>query len=128
MDQQVKTKWLTALRSGEYKQGLGALNAGGEFCCLGVLCDLYVKEKPETAKWEDGDYYGVGVKELKIFGEGGLLPAEVMNWAGLQKCDPLVQDTYEDEDGGGTAAFPISSLNDNGKDFSYIAALIEEHL
>lgn len=39
--------WVKALRSGEYKQGYGYLHykRGGKdkFCCLGVLCDLAVK-------------------------------------------------------------------------------------
>ncbi len=50
MDTDVKNKWITALRSGRYLQGNGALRSnkqppGGEpepdkFCCLGVLCDV----------------------------------------------------------------------------------------
>lgn len=35
-----KEEWVVALRSGEYKQGPGALHRGDKFCCLGVLCDL----------------------------------------------------------------------------------------
>ena len=37
MPQELKEKWVEALRSGEYKQGLGVLQVGGRFCCLGVL-------------------------------------------------------------------------------------------
>lgn len=34
-------KWVVALRSGTYKQGRGRLrNANGEYCCLGVLCEI----------------------------------------------------------------------------------------
>lgn len=44
MDKKTKTKWLKALRSGKYKQGMESLSQGrGEqktFCCLGVLCDV----------------------------------------------------------------------------------------
>jgi len=43
-DQEVKTLWLNALRSGEYIQGHGALcrnnSNGPEYCCLGVLCEV----------------------------------------------------------------------------------------
>lgn len=40
-----KTKWTTALRSGEYKQAFGALhrvdlNNVHSFCCMGVLCAI----------------------------------------------------------------------------------------
>lgn len=38
-------KWLNALESGEYQQGRGKLRTkDNKFCCLGVLCDLAVKE------------------------------------------------------------------------------------
>ncbi len=30
--------WVAALRSGEFPQGHGNLERGGQFCCLGVLC------------------------------------------------------------------------------------------
>ena len=40
MDKDVKQQWLTALRSGEYRQCIGELkNPGGEHCCLGVLLE-----------------------------------------------------------------------------------------
>lgn len=37
-------KWVAALRSDEYKQGTGRLRGVAGFCCLGVACDLAVKE------------------------------------------------------------------------------------
>lgn len=37
MPQAMLDAWLKALRSGEYEQGRGILEAGGAFCCLGVL-------------------------------------------------------------------------------------------
>lgn len=47
MNPVIKTKWLEALRSGEYQQGRVVLRTTpqpdaqhGRFCCLGVLCDL----------------------------------------------------------------------------------------
>ncbi len=33
-----KKKWLAALRSGEYEQGLHNLYRNGTYCCLGVGC------------------------------------------------------------------------------------------
>ncbi len=38
MDQELKAKWVAALRGGEYKQGKFNLYTEGHFCCLGVLC------------------------------------------------------------------------------------------
>lgn len=43
--QELKQKWLDALRSGKYKQGRKALHSdkyedGDRYCCLGVLCKV----------------------------------------------------------------------------------------
>lgn len=41
MDPEVKAKWVAALRSGDYKQGEGALkDIEGCNCCLGVLAEI----------------------------------------------------------------------------------------
>jgi hypothetical protein len=42
---EIKRKWLAALRSGEFKQGQGALYRDGLYCCLGVLCEVVAKEQ-----------------------------------------------------------------------------------
>jgi hypothetical protein len=38
MDPALKARWIAALRSGKYKQGIGYLEYSNKFCCLGVLC------------------------------------------------------------------------------------------
>lgn len=41
MDKKLKAKWVKALRSGEIKQGRGALRSeDGSMCCIGVLGQL----------------------------------------------------------------------------------------
>lgn len=87
MNSEVKKKWLNALRSGEYKQGTNflhkILNDEHMFCCLGVLCDLYLKENPDK-NWElnlntiDGKR---GVHSLSD--SKRMLPTEVIVWAGM---------------------------------------------
>lgn len=49
--QELKTRWLEALRSGKFKQGFGQLEDEVGFCCLGVL-QVVVDGKVER---EDGD-------------------------------------------------------------------------
>ena len=45
MDPEIKAKWLEALRSGEFKQGQNVLRTAEDgYCCLGVLCELAVRE------------------------------------------------------------------------------------
>jgi len=49
MNSELKAKWVEALRSGDYAQGLRALRKGNSFCCLGVLCDVM------GAEWDKGE-------------------------------------------------------------------------
>ncbi len=83
MNPVVKAAWVTALRSGGYVQGHGALVYNGVHCCLGVLCELYVKEHggvfSNTRCEEAGQYDGAG------------LPNEtIVEWAGLDCNNPLL--------------------------------------
>ena|SRR5258708_25128969 len=48
--QELKTRWVEALRSGKYKQGKNYLkNDDGTMCCMGVLCDII-----DPAGWSIG--------------------------------------------------------------------------
>lgn len=44
-------KWVAALRSGEYKQVRERLRGSDGFCCLGVACDLYIRD--QELNWDD---------------------------------------------------------------------------
>ena len=82
MDKQVKAQWLTALRSGHYKQGHEWLRRNNAYCCLGVLCNLY-----DATQWRpsngNGELYSYGgVAEEYIYP-----PNAVWQWAGI---DPEV--------------------------------------
>ena len=50
MDKELKAKWVTALRSGKYSQGKGALLRDGLYCCLGVLCEVQGRSD-DWRKW-----------------------------------------------------------------------------
>lgn len=115
MKPEIKARWVAALRSGEYKQGTDRLKTpNGEFCCLGVLCDLYHKEK--TAGIWDGSGNLDGIQ----------LPAScVMDWAGLLSDNPDVL-AYG-------VSGPLSAHNDGDYShgplpFSEIADAIEAQL
>ena len=125
MNPEVKAKWVAALRSGEYKQVEGALKKGIGFCCLGVLCDLYAKERG-VRKWSPSAYWR----------DGDELPCDdVCDWAGFPVTD-------HDDDGNpqrGTFDYDpevsinycysgLSGHNDAGRTFAEIADAIEGQL
>lgn len=65
MDAKLKKKWVKALLSGEYRQGLGALESGGRYCCLGVL--RHVADKHDKrSDYDCGDL--LSEAQLKAFG------------------------------------------------------------
>lgn len=111
MNQEVKTLWIAALRSGEYTQGRGRLREGNSRCCLGVLCDLHAKA--DMGSW-DGEWYD---KEYQI------LPRAVIEWAGVPDFNPDIEGT------------PLTVYNDGSSTddirphtFAEIADLIELYL
>lgn len=108
MNQEIKTKWVAALRSGEYKQGRARLKTheGNSFCCLGVLCDLHDKEKGIPQSFDS---------------IAGSLPDHVKDWAEVQSDAP----TFKDEKGRHRS---LTFLNDIDQySFKRIADFIEEH-
>lgn len=70
LNPEFKAKWLEALRSGKYKQGLNLLRKGDEFCCMGVACDLIDpsgwKKTPGHFKWRDVPSFIMPIKALNI--------------------------------------------------------------
>ena len=118
MNKQVKEQWLDALRSGDYKQGTGKMKIGDEYCCLGVLTDLYIQE--HGCEWgPDGSFHG----------ECAEPPGKVVKWAGLPKADPRVDDSYANKLSlAGHKYLSLAWLNDNGATFEQIADVIEDWL
>lgn len=114
MDPVVKQKWLEALRNGEYAQGKQRLNRNNEFCCLGVLCDLYGKEK-ETNWWRPEERQNDGT--LSFLNEMVYIPKEVMEWAKLSNAYGMINEVAD-----------LAAMNDGGNTFEEIATVIEEHL
>ena len=112
MNEQVKENWLSALRSGDYKQTQLKLHTDDGFCCLGVLCDLYGKEN--NVEWNlanNGHNYEFQDKESH-------LPSSVMEWAGVEGQNPDIDNGTE----------TLATLNDTGCTFEEIADIIQEHL
>lgn len=110
MNKRIKAKWIKALQSKKYKQTKCLLHDKGGFCCLGVLTDIYIKEK--KLKWSGNPDYSYNLK-----GEEYILPKVVVRWAGLKSSNPEIK---------GEA---LSQYNDTRKcEFKEIAKMIKEGL
>ena len=110
MNQEIKKKWVDALRSGDYDQTKGCLQDNNGFCCLGVLSDIHSKET--KTNWEKRR----GTNSIYYIEKYGTLPTEVIEWSGLKDYSPM------------TSKGSLVSLNDQGKEFPEIADIIESEL
>lgn len=117
MNQDIKKKWVAALRSGEYKQGRNSLkNHEGEYCCLGVLCDLAVREGLKVE-----EKFHPSNRQYSFDGDFGFLPLSVRQWAQLSESSPTLTSGEDKE--------KLDCLNDLYRlTFNEIADLIEEQL
>ena len=112
MNDEIKAKWVAALRSGEFKQGHGGLRDGDRFCCLGVLCEIHRRIERGKRKWKKMDE-----SPFKWYLDNyQVLPGVVQNWAGLEHENPA------------TEQGALAELNDDGLDFDSIADIIEAEL
>lgn len=117
-------KWVDALRSGEFQQGTQALNRNGKFCCLGVACEVAIRNglalevKPGDIDC-DCDLHQNMEEIISYNGDATVLPEAVKEWLGLERSNPSVE--YD-----GDYSENLATLNDSGlKDFAQLADIIE---
>ena len=132
-------KWVAALRSGAYDQAQEGLQTETGYCCLGVACDLYMKDTGlgkwlPPAAWEEdeerdadshqdwfyafeSDYVDEAAMSLDSF----TLSNVVKDWLGLNSADGK----FEDKDRGLDST--LTAMNDNGYTFADIADTIEQN-
>lgn len=151
MKKNIMQKWTKALRSGKYSQCTEKLctvdgKTGEEsYCCLGVLTDLYLKERKRQKKGSgieafreytslDMDY-DHDFPKWEINGEDGVLPYEVAVWAGF---NTTTGDYKTGCFSNGKKEIDLAGLNDGGydlftgkttrrKSFNQIADVIEKN-
>ena len=121
MNPDVKALWLDALRDPARTQGKHVLkNEDGEECCLGVLCDVAVREGVIPPATLDKNCMGESAYFFGAERNYTALPEEIMKWADLSYCFPRID--------LGRGLF-LSDANDRDDyTFEEIATLIEEHL
>lgn len=107
-------KWVAALRSGEFSQGTLALNRNGQYCCLGVLCELAAREGVVEKK-----EYGSGFGWSAYDGDTTSPTETVLKWAGL----PTTGQYPTEVELGGTTAMTLN--DEDRRSFAEIADVIE---
>jgi hypothetical protein len=102
-------KWLAALRSGKYEQGLFVLHSQREntYCCLGVACAIHGCKDLGDSQYLTKGVHGLQPKNHNIL---DLIPAELQH----DNTNALVD--------------KLTILNDEGKSFSEIADWLEENV
>lgn len=125
MRKEIAERWVAALRSGEYEQTVGYLQTEHGHCCLGVLCDLHMRETG-LGEWRppgsgDSPHTRCYRDDLGVYGEY-TPPVGVRTWADMEE-DPCIQVQLLN---GAVTAKEIVQLNDHGFSFAQLADLIEE--
>lgn len=101
-------KWVAALRSGAYKQGVKSLCRNNYYCCLGVACEVFIQEGGELDKKQTGEY-------TLYHKEAYVLPEVVRDWLRLTTTGGHYKNNYNS----------LITFNDKGKSFEEIAKIIE---
>ncbi len=119
-----KQAWIDALRSDEYKQGVGALarrDSDGNvcYCCLGVLADL-------AGVKTNGVESELGILEFDFDGsiEEGIIPLSFRDTI-LEDVDLNVAVESDDKLSQDDLMRTLSSKNDRGASFNQIADYLE---
>lgn len=109
LDKEFKDKWLTALRSGEYKQGQGCLydSENDCYCCLGVAVALV-----SDGVAHDKGNWGYVDSTTEEWQQSGILDDYPQILQGWNKVTSILMDMNDEE----------------GKSFLEIADYIEENL
>jgi hypothetical protein len=152
MKKTIMNKWVKALRSGKYKQcreqlcSVNSTTGEESYCCLGVLTDLYLKERKRQKKGPNIKFFHTYTKKdmdhnldyskWVVDGEIGCLPAEVAEWAGFNTAtDDYKTGCFSN----GKTEIDLALLNDGGldpmdvnkttkpKSFKQIANVIEKN-
>ncbi len=130
---EIMARWVAALRDeNKYKQTTrGGLRDNTGWCCLGVLCDIFKDDHPDS-EWEElirGRFSFRPSREAVP--EENYLPAAVAEWAGfrlghhdgIDPGNPTMNvarpDKARDHEG-------LALTNDHGASFQTIANMIQE--
>lgn len=119
MKKDIAMKWAKALRSGEYKRGIGQLrDNNNKFCCLGVLCNLHAQAHPKIAAAQQD--------RCDYMHHASYLPPAVQRWAGMKSEDGNVPFELAPRIKGNKVE-DLASMNDWNMSFGKLATFIEKN-
>lgn len=129
--QENRQKWLDALRSGKYRQGTSYLKKydpikkKSYFCCLGVACELAIKDGLKIEVEKELGLMDIDKKEyntvFRFDNKSDYLPYDVQQWLGVTESDPSIKDHNNE-------FYNVSILNDEKNyKFKQIADLLEDN-
>jgi len=114
------TKWLEALRSGEYKQGIGKLaTKDGYYCCLGVYCKVMDRPAIPSKFRPDLIMFDNNIEVLEPENPGS---STLRHNGSLRPCYLKAIDI------NGQTCYTLIDANDSGKFNFKDIALVVEHL
>lgn len=149
MTYEEKSRWIAALKLGNYKQGKNFLRKNDEYCCLGVLCDLMGVEWHRNDKDPDfSEVYSAqhvtlvkdensnALLEKRVLSDSRrVIPKTLADKIQLAYRDPNLHLTEANRKMLREKGFPIqypevtlAELNDRGVPFDMLAELIREHV
>lgn len=83
MDAEIAKLWTDALESGKYKQGRLFLSKDDAYCCLGVLCEVAIKNGIALEICED--------RGVKVYdGACAAVPDSILKWSGMRRSDGFI--------------------------------------
>ena len=139
MNKDIAEMWAKALRSGRYIQGRSALkrkikDEPIKHCCLGVLCELALRERLALRVGVEYEFNGLGYEIRSTYsfnGHKSRLPEAVMDWAFMRSDDGRFKhpDDIPREDTGNPLDYAdtLSGMNDLPCSFRMIADYIDKH-
>ena len=114
MRKEIAEKWAAALRSGEYEQGVNRLATADrtKHCCLGVLCEVAIKEGVPLDMSVGREFY----RPATAYDDAtAKLPLRVQTWAGMAS----------DHGSLGREMPSLMLQNESGTSFDGLADIIE---
>lgn len=120
MNEEIKSKWIAALRGGDYKRCHGQLHLAGGFNLFGVLCDLHAKET--GGLWELANKSKI---DYRYLGSCFVIPHEVIKWSKIKLDGKGHLVLWNGEQEPDNEDFDLNNMDIKAATFAEMADLIE---